>query len=184
MKRLFPLLVCCLLLAGSCTKGEKSTWEQYREWRDVNNDWLLEMQQRTNPDGTPYYKVVVPKWNPGSYILMHYFNDRSETEGNLSPLYSSTVDTRYMLYLCNDVPCDSSTNLTTHGPGIYRSRVSTNIQGWAAALMEMRCGDTAEVVLPYGVAYGAQSIGSIPPYSALRFNVRLVDIPYYEASPY
>ena len=48
----------------------------------------------------------------------------------------------------------------------------------------MRCGDTAQVVLPYGVAYGSQNLGDIPPYSNLRFNIRLVDIPYYEKPPY
>ena len=77
-------------------------WEEYAQWRESNEAWLKEQQALKNPDGTPYYKVIVPDWNPGSFVLIHYFNDRSETEGNLSPLYTSTIDTRYTLYLYND----------------------------------------------------------------------------------
>ncbi len=67
--------------------------------------------------------------------------------------------------------------------GIYRSQVSGNVQGFAIALMDMRCGDTAEVVVPYGLAYGSQDRGTIKPYSNLQFNIRLVDIPNYETIP-
>jgi FKBP-type peptidyl-prolyl cis-trans isomerase FklB len=49
--------------------------------------------------------------------------------------------------------------------------------------MDMRCGDTAEVVVPYGLAYGSQDRGTIKPYSNLQFNIRLVDIPNYETIP-
>ncbi|MDE7125880.1 MAG: FKBP-type peptidyl-prolyl cis-trans isomerase [Muribaculaceae bacterium] len=47
----------------------------------------------------------------------------------------------------------------------------------------MRVGDTAEVLIPYSMAYGMSGSGSIPPYSNLRFNVRLVDIVNYETRP-
>lgn len=184
MKKLLGVILLAGAALGACNKGEESNWDKYREWRELNNNWVAELQTRTNPDGTPYYKVIVPDWNPGSFILIHYFNDRKETEGNLSPLYTSTTDTRYKLHIHGDVPVDSSDLITKYGPGIYRSQVNANVKGWAVAMMDMRCGDTAEVVVPYGVGYGAQERGSMPPYTTLRFNVRLVDIPFYEASPY
>ena len=58
------------------------------------------------------------------------------------------------------------------------------MSGWAIGIPQMHCGDTVELIVPYGVGYGAQNTGTIKPYSNLRFNIRLVDIPYLEAPPY
>ena len=184
------LLIAIVLLTGlgagwtSCNNDEQTTWDKYKDWRELNNEWLEEMQSRTNPDGTPYYKVIIPSWNPATFVLIHYFNDRAETEGNLSPLYTSYTDTRYVLHDCNGAGLDSSTNLSQTGlKGVYRSQVSANVQGFAIGVMDMRCGDTAEFIVPYGLGYGSQVIGTITPYSNLQFNVRLVDIPYNETIP-
>ena len=171
----------------SCNNDDdRDTWSQYQDWREANNQWLAEMQAKKNPDGSPYYKVVVPKWNPATFVLMHYFNDRAETEGNLSPLYTSTIDVRYTGHLYNGEPFDSSSNGTaTSVPGIYRTRLNQTISGWGVALSDMRVKDTAEVIIPYGLAYGSTGAGTvILPYSNLRFNIRLEDIYRYEASPY
>jgi len=182
MKKIILFIAAAAIMTGACSKDEESTWDKYREWRDLNNEWLEKEQARKNPDGTDYYKVLVPDWNPGSYVLIHYFNDRTETEGNLSPLYTSTCDTRYKVRLYTGTGVDSSQQISDEG--IYTSRVNENIQGWAIALQDMRCGDTAQVIMPYGVAYGAQTSNAIPPYSNLQFNIRLLDIPYYEATPF
>ena len=165
---------------------DRDTWSQSQDWREANNQWLAEMQAKKNPDGSPYYKVVVPEWNPATFVLMHYFNDRAETEGNLSPLYTSTIDVRYTGHLYNGEPFDSSSNVTaTSVPGIYRTRLNQTISGWGVALSDMRVKDTAEVIIPYGLAYGSTGAGTvILPYSNLRFNIRLEDIYRYEASPY
>lgn len=186
MKKLLAAAAALVLLTGACTSSDdKSTWEEYTEWRNTNNAWLAQQQQRTNPDGTPYFKTVIPPWNTGSFVLMHYFNNRAETEGNLSPIYTSTVDVRYYVHLYDNTPVDSSVNATGAGKsGIYRSMLNNLIPGWAVALSDMRCGDTAEVVIPYQLAYGEQSMGAMYPYSNLRFNIRLVDVYKYEATPY
>ena len=184
MKRLPALIVAVLLVLAACNSSEQTTWERYTDWREANNAWLAELQNKTNPDGTPYYKVIVPDWNPGSFVLVHYCNGRAETEGNLSPIYTSTIDVRYHLSLYNGTPVDSSSTLKENGPGVYRCRLNNMIQGWGIALPDMRCGDTAEIICPYGVAYGSASQGNVLPYSNLRFGVRLVDIPHLESSPY
>lgn len=187
MKKL-PLILA-LLIAGtwcfsSCSGDDNdSIAEIYTEWNALNEAWIKEQQARTNPDGSPYYQTIVPDWNTSAYVLIHYFNDRSLTEGNLSPLYTSTVDTRYHLSLYNGVAVDSSTNISTYGPGIFRTKLSEVIAGWSIALSDMRCGDTAEVVIPYAQGYGVSTTSSIAPYSNLKFNIRLVDIPYYEVNP-
>ena len=187
MKKIFAVITVGAALgfmAQSCHDDNKTTWEAYAEWREQNRTWLSAMQAKTNPDGTPYYQVIIPQWNPGSFILLHFVNDRALTEGNLSPMYSSTVDTRYTLHLYDGTGVDSSYSQTEYGPGIFRTRLTAVVQGWAAALVNMRCGDTADVIIPYELGYGESDNGTIPPYSNLQFGIRLVDIPNYETTPY
>lgn len=179
MKKLFQLLL--LAAAGSviwtsCGDDEaKSTWEAYAEWRQTNETWVAEQEALRNADGTPYYQKVVPSWNKDIYVLMHWFNDRAETAGNLSPMITSTVTAAYHGRMYNDEPFDSSAMFTTQLTGV--------IEGWQIALMNMRVGDSCKVVIPYIVGYGATGSGAIPPYSALQFNMGLKDVDAYEVRP-
>ena len=183
MRKILAIIAVIGIVLAACTTEEETTWDKYREWREVNNAWLEEMEARTNADGTPYFEKVVPDWNPGAYVLVHYFNDRAATADKLSPIYTSTVDVRYRLHLHDGTPVDSSDLVTSTGTaGIFRTPLTSVVLGWAMALTQMHCGDTAEVVVPYGVGYGAQEVGQIKPYSNLRFNIRLVDVPFYEVS--
>lgn len=184
MKKL-PILILLAIVGASaaCDSDNENTWDKYKDWRETNDNWILEMQNRTDQQGNPYYKVIVPDWDPSAFVLVHYFNDRDLTADNLSPLYTSTCDVIYIGHLCNDEPFDSSYLNTSYGPAIYRTRPDQVINGWATALSDMHVGDTAEVIIPYSQAYGSSTVGSILPYSHLRFNLRLVDIPYYEISP-
>lgn len=184
--KFLPFVAGGLLALGAiaCSNDEKSTWDKYTDWREFNNAWLEELQAKTNPDGTPYYTTVVPQWNAGTFVLMHYFNDRAETEGNLTPMSTSRVNVRYHLSLYNDVPVDSSDLQTANGPGIFQTILNSNIiKGWTVAVCEMRVGDTAEVLMPFNMAYGMSGNTAVPPYSSLRFNIRLVDIVNYETRP-
>lgn len=188
MKKILWLLaglIAIPFLPACNSDDDEVNLSSYTAWKQQNEKWLAEMQGRKNADGTPYYQTIVPAWNPGAYVLMHYFNDRAQTEGNLSPLYTSTVDVRYIGYNCNDEPFDSSTVDESYGTrGIRRFVVNNLIQGWAIALMDMRVGDSAEIIVPYEIAYGTSNTGTIRPYSNLRFNLRLADIYRYEANPY
>lgn len=185
MKKL-PIL---LILLSSLTAlfvacgGDDSDYEALVEWKKRNTDWLVEQQARKNSDGTPYYEMIVPNWDPSSFVLIHFFNERNTDPDLLKPLYTSTVDVRYHLSLYNGVACDSSTLLTENGPGVYRAQLNNLIDGWAAGVCEMNVGDSAEIIIPYALGYGSSSTGSIPAYSNLKFNIRLVDIYRYEASP-
>ena len=166
----------------ACSDDDDQTvWENYADWRELNNQWVADMQALRNPDGTPYYSQLIPEWNPGAFILIHYFNDRRETEGNLSPLYTSTVDVTYVGRDCEGAGFDSSTLVNSYGrPGVMRFSCNQVIQGWSIALQDMRVGDTCEIIVPYGAAYGASSNAALKPYSSLKFNMRLVDICNYE----
>lgn len=187
MKKIFILIAIIGTLAAvsACHDDNQTTWDEYADWRELNNEWLKEMQHRLDENGNPYYRTIIPAWNPGTFVLIHYFNDRKETEGNLSPLYTSVVDVRYRGYNCRGIGFDSSDLVNRYGKlGIQRFSCNGTIQGWGIALQDMRVGDTAEIIVPYGAAYGAANNGTILPYSNLRFNLRLEDIYKYEASPY
>lgn len=187
MKKFFLLIsfAASLLAIFSCSHDDNDIkLSDYDDWKLQNEEWLAELQNRKNPDGSPYYRIVTPVWDPTAYILIHYFNNRLETAGNLSPLYTSTVDVRYIGYDVNNEAFDSSTNITQYGtPGVARFACNGVIQGWTIAMEDMRVGDTAEVIVPYQVGYGASFSSSIKPYSNLRFNIRLVDIYRYQANP-
>lgn len=51
--------------------------------------------------------------------------------------------------------------------------VSSLIEGFTTALMEMRIGDRWRVYMPQELGYMSASAGLIPPYSALTFDIQL-----------
>lgn len=171
-----------LLCALACSPGgdDSNTWKDYKEWREINDAWMEEQAARTNEDGTPYYERVVPTWNKSAYVLMRWFNDRSLTAENLKPYSTSTIDVKYYGRLYNDVPFDSSYSQTAYGDSIYRSQLSKAITGWMIAVTQMHVGDSVEVLIPYQQAYNDGSTSKVKPYSALKFGIKLVDIPYLE----
>lgn len=182
---LFPVMN--LIVTGCTGDDEKDVWDKYTEWREENEAWLAQQARLETEDGLAYYNRIVPSWNPGVYILMHYHNDRNLTIENLVPQETSTVDVKYRGKLYNtDIPFDSSySNVSSiYGDSIFRTTVTDVIKGWQIALQEMHVGDSVTVLIPYNVGYGANtSIENIPPYSVLEFDIKLVDIPYYQVRP-
>lgn len=189
MKKILPLIAifASAALLGSCGSDDDNNIDlgDYQDWREQNDQWLKDLQERKNPDGTPYYTTVIPDWNPSAFVLMHWFNDRAETAENLVPLYTSVVDVRYIGYTCEGDTFDSSIGVTQYGtPGIVRLACNQTVQGWSIAMERMHVGDTCEVIVPYAYGYGATATSALKPYSTLQFNLRLADIYKYEASQY
>lgn len=179
------LALTCTLFCSCNEESDIYDKSDYSGWKDTNQAWLNEQLNRVDANGRPYFSKIVPVWNPAAYVLIHYFNNTDETAGNLVPLLTSTVDVRYRVALCDGTPVDSSSNVVTPVPGALRVQLSDLglISGWKIALTHMHVGDTCEVVIPYLQAYGESGYGTIKPYSNLQFNLRLVDIPYYEVRP-
>ncbi|MBK9290643.1 MAG: FKBP-type peptidyl-prolyl cis-trans isomerase [Bacteroidetes bacterium] len=50
------------------------------------------------------------------------------------------------------------------------------IKGWDEGIAMMRVGGKAKLILPQHLAYGARQAGAIPPFSALVFDVELIEI--------
>lgn len=178
------LLVCAVSMSFiSCDKDD-NVWDDYKTWRIANEEFFDEKRFLIEPDGRNKYETLTPSWNTSAHILIRYLNDRSKTVGNLSPMLTSTVDVKYIGRLYNGVPFDSSYRMTaSYGDSLFRTKPSDVIQGWTIALLNMRVGDSAEIVIPYNLAYGSSGSGVIKPYSTLVFNVKLADIPFYEVRP-
>ena len=180
----FIVLVAVAASTVSCNTGDdEDTWKDYAEWRDINEQWIAEMEALRLPDGSPEYTRVVPVWNRNAYVLMKWFNDTMQTRDNLRPLYTSTVDVKYLGQRYDSTPFDSSYVATTYGDSIFRTKASAVITGWAIALERMHVGDSVQVIIPYEQGYGATPVGKqgtsnfLRPYSALQFFIKLVDIP-------
>lgn len=182
-----PIIILLLasICAGfaSCSNEEEDLWDEYKEWRATNENWLLEQIAKKDADGSDFYTKVVPEWNSNAYVYIHYFNDRRLTSGNLSPMYTSTVDVKYIGRLCDGTAFDSSYLNTSPADSIYRTKLSDVVQGWTIALSDMHVGDSCEVLIPYQFAYGSSGQGAIKPFSALQFNIKLVDVAGYEIQP-
>ena len=183
MKKLLYIVVTVIAAMGAAGCSETDApdiWKDYSEWRETNNTWLSEQETLLGEDGELFYSRVSPVWAPNEYVLVHWFNDRAETAGNLSPMLTSWVTSRYNLYLYDGTRVDSSSKLKD---GVFTSQLVNMISGWRIAMMNMHLGDTVQMLVPYDSAYGAYSTDYIPPYSVLIFNVRLTDIPAYEVRP-
>lgn len=96
------------------------------------------------------------------------------TQGNgAKPTASSRVKTHYHGTLIDGTVFDSSYN---RGQPIDFA-VNGVIAGWTEALQLMPVGSKWRLYIPYQLAYGERGAGaSIAPYSALIFDVELLDI--------
>lgn len=170
------LILAAIALVGlsACLSDEEKAWNNYRKWRDKNETWLNEQV------ASGQYTKFVPEWNPDLKVYMRWLNDRAQTQGNLTPLYTSTVAMKYKGWLYEGTPFDSSYLQTD---SIAVMQLNTLISGMVVAMEQMHVGDRVEIIVPYQAAYGAASVGNVPPYSVLRFDIDLRDIPNYETRP-
>lgn len=185
MRKLLSIAALAIMagaIFSSCNSDEeKNTWKQYEKYRKNNLAFFEEQKELTDADGKLFYTPLTPSWNQTAQILIHYFNDRSETEGNLTPMLTSTCALKYRGRLYNDVAFDSSYNAINQ---TVNMRPADLIGGMQIALLNMHVGDSARVVIPYYLGYGSvTTYTGIPPYSTLVFDLKLTDIPYYEIRP-
>lgn len=164
-------------LLTACGDDNEDTLKGYREWMNKNVAWLTEQERAVDPaTGEKMYVKVIPDYNRGNYVLMRWYNDQEETKGNLRPYFTSTVDVKYKGRLYDDVPFDSSYLLAD---STFQTRLGNVIEGWQIALQQMRVGDSCEVIIPYQVGYGSTGSGKIPPFSVLKFDMKLKNIANY-----
>ena len=89
------------------------------------------------------------------------------------PKATETVKVRYEGRLVDGTVFDASSR---HGDQPVSFRANQVIKGWTEALTMMPVGSKWTIFIPQELAYGEKEQGQIKPFSALIFDVELVDI--------
>ncbi|MCM1320186.1 MAG: FKBP-type peptidyl-prolyl cis-trans isomerase [Muribaculaceae bacterium] len=181
MKKDFKILSLCAIVAlSSCSLERDEPSDPNSEWRKLNDEWIEAKAQEKDAVGNDVYQKVTAPWDPNGYVLIQWHNDRAETASKLSPISTSTVDLRYEVTNIEGTLLDSSKKNVSPAPGVYRSVLNKNINGWILGISQMHIGDTCTILIPYNMGYGSVAYGGAKAYSNLVFNIRLVDIPGFE----
>lgn len=160
-----------------CFEDKESIAEQYKDWREKNEQYIVEAEGMKNDDGSSFYTRIVPSWAPNAFVLMHWHNDRSLTASNLMPMDNSTTKITYELF---NVDGEKLSDSFSNTDSLYTSRPSSNIIGMWSALTHMNVGDSVTMVIPSQAGYGIRATGGILPYSTLIYNVKLKAVTAYE----
>ncbi|MDR2791938.1 MAG: FKBP-type peptidyl-prolyl cis-trans isomerase [Tannerellaceae bacterium] len=156
----------CLFLffAGlACTSDVPEEIDE--DWKNRNQETFLAISE------DEAYREIPSEGNNGS-IYVKVLEEGTETE---SVYYNSTVKVYYSGRLIDGTVFDSAEEPYKAAATFT---VSSLIAGWTIALQHMKVGDRWEIWIPYMLAYGTAgtSNGTIPPYSTLVFEVKLVGI--------
>ena len=177
MKKFFYTVIMAIVsitMLDSCLGN--NVYDEYKSWREANDEWY--QQQALSGQ---YTQLTAP-WDPSATTLIRWHNDTMLTRSNLKPLISSTVDVKYKLSLYDGTFIESSYS-STSTDSIYRSEVSSNVEGWMIALTRMHVGDSCTVIIPYPQGYGSyKKSNDLLPFSTLVFDMKLVDINKYKAN--
>ena len=131
----------------------ESMEEQYGENRDAGREYLA---NKAKEDG-----IVAT----GSGLLYRVIKEGKGAK----PTATDNVRVNYRGSLIDGTVFDESTKPITLS-------LSSVIEGWTEALQLMNVGSKYELFIPYELGYGDSNNGIIKPYSALIFEVELVDI--------
>jgi FKBP-type peptidyl-prolyl cis-trans isomerase FkpA len=88
------------------------------------------------------------------------------------PTAQDTVTVNYVGTLADGTVFDSS--IKRGEPATFP--LNRVIPGWTEGIQLMHVGDKFDFVIPAHLAYGNQAVGTIPPGSALKFEVELLSI--------
>ncbi|HNZ61338.1 MAG TPA: FKBP-type peptidyl-prolyl cis-trans isomerase [Paludibacteraceae bacterium] len=128
--------------------------DNYEDWKIVNDQWMLKHQSDSG---------FVVTSSGLCYQIIHQSVGRK-------PNASSWITANYKGYLIDG---------TLFEEGQYDYYLSSSISGWQEGITKMRDGSTFIFYIPSSLAYGKDGSGStIPPYSALIYEVTLVSSYY------
>lgn len=137
-------------------KFEERKKAKYKDHIEKNKQFLEENKKR---------KEVISLPSGVQYEILR------EGKGN-RPEPSDNVKVHYKGSLIDGTVFDSSYDRNT--PAVFN--VSQLIRGFSEALLLMPVGSKWRIYIPYELGYGANEVGSIPPYSTLIFDLELLEI--------
>ena len=199
-KILYQVLIALALplwgLGGSSC-NEKDEVGEYDNWQARNQHYVDSIAALANAGTDGWTKMLAfnlvdsevnPDLNTNHYIYIQKLEDGT---GTRSPEYKDSIRVHYLGRL---IPSTSypqgfifgksystyTFNEETDVPVLMS--VSQNVTGFATAVMHMVEGDRWKLVIPYYLGYGEDeyTLVSLPGYSALTFDVKLVRIYKYK----
>ena len=197
MKKFFYILpiLAALFVATACSDNEEAG--EYDNWAERNQLYIDSIAALANSGTDGWSKLLGfnldearENASPDNNHYV-YIKKLENGDGQTSPLFNDSVRVHYLGRL---IPSTSYSQGYIFGKsyGSYTfseptdvpalMAVSENIDGFATALMHMVEGDSWKVVIPYYLGYGTDdnTTTSIPGYSALTFEVKLVHIYPYQ----
>lgn len=182
---------------ASCSE-EDDTVEEFPNWQARNDAFFNSLTDSVlnllelNPARTDWKRIK--SWSKSDsiegsnsdYIIVKVIEEGAPASA--TPLYTDTVTVHYLGRLLPSVSYPYGYVFDQSYYGNYYDDVSKPLQmaignsrgnmlvdGFATALQHMRRGDHWMVYIPYQLGYGSQSQTGVPAYSALIFDLRLVD---------
>ena len=179
---LFHLFTLSLLLLASCSE-EDTTEDEYANWQERNDNAVKEWAANNAYTKILTYtkETTTPGLENKDYI---YVEVLEEGDGTENPLYSDTCRVAYRGrlipttsyrdgYVFDQTYLDEF-DWNTCGTADFCANNLVR-DGFSTALQNMHIGDRWRVRFSYTLGYGANTSGSIPAYSALIFDIALLD---------
>lgn len=195
------MMSMAMFIFSSCSEDEGDV-DEFANWQEQNEAYwssLYSATQQKIAGGDDSWQIILSytkqnqtategstlNFKPEDYIIVHKLENGSGTE---SPLYTDSVRVHERGQLIPSATYTGGLIFESSWTGTFDEqtsrpqlmRVYNRTTGLATALMEMRRGDHWQVYVPYQLGYGASkataSQASIPAYSTLIYDLRLVDI--------
>lgn len=158
------------MLLSACTLNQTQVGE-VTEYQKNNNALVEKLSTNTDYQSSDfggvsshkyYYKVLeeAPAENKG---IRPFQNSKVLVEMSITLAYS-----------LQEIVPTTKTELTIFD--VAPDRPLGQVTGLQYALQEMEVGDRWEIILPWELGYGAFANGVIPAHSALKYNIKLLQI--------
>ena len=195
--KVLPFYLLILLpLFMSCSEAD-DTPEEYANWQAKNEAYFEEQYQKhlaassstcfVLKSYTKGDKLNVSEVAHTDCILVDVLPSDFPSKGDktTSPLFTDDADIHYRGYLLPSLSYPTgyvfdisysdmfAKNITGAEPATMS--VDALIAGFSTALQHMHRGDYWRVTIPYQLGYGSSDYSSIPAFSTLIFEIRLVD---------
>ena len=182
---LLPLYLFTFSLLLSCSEEDNDEVEEYPEWQLKNDSYFSQLVQDTKTKGDRRLIVAYSKPDQdytyvySDYIVVEELERGTETT---SPLHTDSVEVHYVGHLLPSTTYANGYEFDRSFSGEFDPVVATpaklyvggTVVGFSTALQHMHRGDHWRVYIPYQLGYSTAT-GSVPQYSTLIFDLRLVD---------
>ena len=196
MKYLKLISLICIATIGCLFASCEETAEvdEYAKWEARNIEFIDSIAEvaKINADGK-WLKILsfklneedvngeLKEWSNENYVFCHVEN---KGVGTQHPLFTDSVSVNYRGRLIPTLSSPSGKvfdqsykgelNPATNNPASFAT--GGVIVGWSTALQQMVEGDIWRIYIPAKLAYGGRKQIDIPAYSALVFDINLVNI--------